>query len=1191
MRKIITLIVAYQLIFSQAFLMASDIENIVRNDTIRDNMRNSSLPSNIPFLGYTESFHAEHVKLIDKHDLSQYEGKEVYVGYGIFDGGENYCKYVDLPNPPAQKIDVKFKDFKKFNNKTYGILRDGDVTYNSCKAIVESYGGIVATPLNRGDDSIIRSFKVDNWIGIFRSDCSQDYVSYTGETLNYSNWTALEDNSECENSELNAVQTTSMSWRKVSKNDTKKCIIEISSPFADRPIKFCAPWWRVERTYTKPENMNINGLNLFSINQADVPELYNVCTEMNSEAIAAIDNNETYEFQCTTYFDSTMGSECLESPMQPQCKVSECKGYVENACKHIRTVTPLKDYTKIIIQENGSEVSVKGKVNIRTQIYECPMVVPSNDDCIKKSSVVAYPKECPGSECDAKKECYSIATNSDDFLACDAKFSCEKIYPLIDRLPASEDLVNGELKFLRGECSDGTELRFPVNIQDKTDKICKLYSTIEETKEITEKCFSDRQFHDIVLNMSITNDDFYQDDPDCVRTNNIVDARPVRNVIFDISFNGLSENVISKITMPNNKNILNTVGQSTYIRNFAESRLIVRSENGSVIEDNSANSIGGCPLLDSGSEETVGSWMEYKLKPIFEKDLIQVRLNSTTVQISGTLDNSSCGLLADSIGGIKKSNDSNCRIERPSTAQDNIFYSIEAGVESGDENDPDRLLIYKSEVTTYNATQCNDWAICLNADGIIDAGGRCVATQIDTSLSNPEVEETTEELTDCKPPSGIDQVTSTINGLTDIFLIEDKIEGSWGYASNYFSTAHVSNVVSINGKEAFPIVQPSLISDQLDYLSKIQQGSITTKKPRILAGLLTGTDTGAALLYAEVLGGVVAVVVVLLVALFGKKRKYNEESVYWVLYKDIPKLFYIKGPYDNRIVSDMGSFMRVKYSIGGEDPGETPVFGWANFSGTLRSGGDFETFMANLFKRKQQTFACLGFDIAQTPRTNKELGYEVPGFPGCKWYHTSCNKYSIGPVEDYSTTLLKRMGGFFLGATNSISIVTPYIGDYEVEGYNQYGEILGTFIIKENDFINESDSTMAYAQVPFAQNMQLAEGMTDGAQDGACRDVQMVEFGGGVSGIYYENQDSGGVYNSACEKSQDNYVQDHSLTKIKIRPLNQEDFIDLELSLPMPYANRIKLVTMSTKEIRKYRCYLDFENCSEDDFIRDSEDN
>ena len=183
------------------------------------------------------------------------------------------------------------------------------------------------------------------------------------------------------------------------------------------------------------------------------------------------------------------------------------------------------------------------------------------------------------------------------------------------------------------------------------------------------------------------------------------------------------------------------------------------------------------------------------------------------------------------------------------------------------------------------------------------------------------------------------------------------------------------------------------------------------------------------------------------------------------------------------------------------------------------------------------------------------------------------------------------MGGYFVGADNSVSIVTPFIGDYEIEGYNQYGELLGRFTIMEDDFLNESESRTAHAQVPFAQNMKLAEGITDGAQDGACRDVQMVEFGGGVSGIYWENQDSGGVYNSGCEKSNDEYVKDHSLTKIKIRPLNQDDFIDLELALPMPYANRVKLVTMSTKEIRKYRCYLDFDECSEDDFIRDSEDN
>ena len=159
----------------------------------------------------------------------------------------------------------------------------------------------------------------------------------------------------------------------------------------------------------------------------------------------------------------------------------------------------------------------------------------------------------------------------------------------------------------------------------------------------------------------------------------------------------------------------------------------------------------------------------------------------------------------------------------------------------------------------------------------------------------------------------------------------------------------------------------------------------------------------------------------------------------------------------------------------------------------------------------------------------------------------------------------------------------PYIGDYEVQAYDKNNELLGEMTILEGDFLTETATELGNAQLNFGLNMSLAAGLREGARDESCREDYMVEWGGGVSGIYAEERKTATSAN--CQKSNDTYVKDHSMTVLKIRSTSVDDWFIINLTYPMPYANKVRLVSLNNKEIREYRCYDPFGDCGEDDFI------
>jgi hypothetical protein len=200
------------------------------------------------------------------------------------------------------------------------------------------------------------------------------------------------------------------------------------------------------------------------------------------------------------------------------------------------------------------------------------------------------------------------------------------------------------------------------------------------------------------------------------------------------------------------------------------------------------------------------------------------------------------------------------------------------------------------------------------------------------------------------------------------------------------------------------------------------------------------------------------------------------------------------------------------------------------------------------------------------------------GYPGKgKWYKFKWHK-RLTKIDSDNIFINKPINSLYLGATNTVSIFVPYLGDYLVTAYSSTGNILGQKLIKTDDFIPGTATRMSYANINFATSSQfgIAEGVPDGNLTGACRYDMATEWGGGVSGVYYEHHTPQG---NVCAKSNDEYVQTNYADYITIRPIKSNEEFKIKMIRPMPYANRFNLVTYGKLEKRKYICYIKDDQC------------
>ncbi len=1190
----LTTFLSFQLIVGQNFIYAADTAGSYdrTNQQIESFMKNS-VPSEIPFIEYMEQFVRSHTKPIEGYNLNQFVGKKAFVGYGVYDKGQNFCKYIEQPGldptKATDKLETYFTTFGSFNNRSYAVSLN-QMSYDNCVQLTNKFGGYPVSISNYAENAYVAGrYSNVKWLGIERADCLSPYYAKDGKLQDYFNWSSkIENTDSCNPGELLISQNQFGTWNKTNEDSLKYCVMEINSPEINRPTKICAPWWRIEREYEKEKQTNFSGVDIYSINQADIPENFNVCTRYQSDInMTAEQNKPPRTVTCTSYYDATVAPECINNTIQPICYVDECAGYIKNACRLTEQLTPLKDYTKTQVEKNGAMVWIKGKDQIKTNVYSCPPSPVSLKKCEEESSVIIYPKECPGSQCDALKQCIYNATTTADKTACSTTYTCTKIYGNPD-LPVFD--ANNKLTGLEGYCPDGSKLFFQANIQDKESKKCIKYDSYEVTEEVTQKCVLNRTFADYTVDMSITGSDIYMNNPDCIRLNNLIDARPLQIINLKYKNNGYGKNVMKRALINGNNDLVYEGGSTEYFTDAATKNLDMFG-NPSTAEVPTINVTGS--VTSSGQEDTTCN--------IFDSTWDQ--RNNLVFTKNGTYDSSVYGLYMKDDGSamyIKFYNitsDANCATKK--TEKGGTSYSYDAVTDiclvytprlTGDifrvmKGDDPATFITKNAITKQ---QCSSYASCLGGTFNSTSYQSAATSECEISVGDnlvPESTATTTEVVvplpgECVPTPVEGTYQTQLDGTQDIFFVEEDTEGAFGYYSNYTSHPYKHNFISIDNKEILPLKEIPIINDPLVYESKFTQVSILSKSPNWLIGGIAGVGSGMAVGSFGTGLPIAIAVTVIVAAIFGKKQKYNEQNGSWIVYKLVPINRYVQNiyGYDHRIIDRNADGTPKLY-------GNTYklIYWKMDWSTGTQKPGDFLNIIKSYFNFKKTTLMCGGWFSAEIPKVANGVEENVVvGYPSCKWYDLSCDKRNTGVFNYNKNPFYKRMNNVYMGASNTVTVVVPYLGDYEVKAYDKNENLLAQTTIYEGEFLQVSEDKAKYAQAMFGRNMDLASGVSEGTTRDACRFDLMVEWGGGVSGIYYEN-DTTGVY-SGCAKSNDTYVKDHAATKLTIRPLNSDTPFVINLTKPNPFPNRIFIATLNEKEVRMYRCFDPFQDCLSENF-------
>lgn len=531
-----------------SFSVFSQAEQIVKDRNASVEIMDGSKVSDIPYGYYTDALSPQMIKIIGSLNMSAESNKRLFAGYGVYDKQEKNCKYLDT-GIEQHDFDLKFEKLKTFNGHSYAISRDA-LTLSQCKALTATYSGYIFSPSNYiENDSVIgdntRLYGEEAWLGFYRNNCASDYLNGLDETQTYKNFYETID--DCDVSQLFTYKKAGSSlWWKDNPNSIRKCIIEIDSEDVTRPVQVCAPWWRVERTYKLPpqDEILINGvsLDLYSINQATLPMRMTTCLEYPPEtnSTSAPDRSVV----CKTYYDITMSPECRIDIIQPQCFVDTCEGYIKNVCSR-NDVQPtadgnVKDYQWGYITENGNKQRVKVKEKIRSYAYTCPPSGISLEKCTLSGDVVVFPYQCDEAVCTEYKKCIGSKTMTRQ--ECHDLHPCEEVYG-----DSSQPVVEGgKLVGFRAKCGETSIINRNIDkLSKQTDK-CVKYKTIVDVVTEDKKCTNEATAVDYEVNTTITEPDIYFSREDCVRHNDVVNARPKINLTFDYTNNGFFDLALVK---------------------------------------------------------------------------------------------------------------------------------------------------------------------------------------------------------------------------------------------------------------------------------------------------------------------------------------------------------------------------------------------------------------------------------------------------------------------------------------------------------------------------------------------------------------------------------------------------------------------------------------------------------------------
>lgn len=1182
MPKMIRIFYVVLLLATTAF--ATDV--LIRPPEVQEDVVSASQPSDLPFGAYYDSFVRETRQIIDALDLSVGAGKRLFVGYGLYDIDEQYCKYVPMPGQDIDKFNTLFYLDVERNGHTYFMSRE-TMTYSECRAAAETYGAQVIVPETEAEINYLAlaHYKNENlWLGIYRHDCDHQYVTENGVLQHYFNW-PNDREPDCKEPYTNvALIGGTLQWRAADSLEKNRCVVEFDGPDYTRPEKICAPWWRLERTYLH-EDSNLtaySNFNIDSMKQVDVPLNVFVCMEYEDQNLTTttVDPEGYRDVQCTSYYSVNAAPTCIYDMHSELCKVDECLGYVKDVCELKDEYVPYKDYTKGVIQRDGQKVVVRTKDKIVLHQYKCPPSPPSINRCINRQRVAVWPQECPDGT-------------------------------LVYGSPDNPHIVDGELVGLRAMCPDGvTEIESPVDKQDRMVRKCLEYYTEEVNETKIQRCTVDRTYQDFTVNTALGEVDNYEDNASCIRMNRIEEARPPVETIIDYVSRGFSKVAVKKAYVDGRESELLDDNTTSYILDIDTMEL---APTFPPIENQQISPVYPdicTPYQDAWSSEAFKDFA-----PVAEGGhgalKKHIELDSGLIAF-GAMEYSACLDIAADYNGSKVYDSGDDTIEDIATLARLGFTT--ADVYTADANgtviptstaecvldtatlmDDTINLISAEPVTTFiapglNKLQCVELSQCFGfvVDNFLDYGTpddiedcRLVEPAVGEEVYyDPQLDDADViidyQIYQLQPsssgdwPRTIDEkhgsIVTHINGYSDIFSIQQFTPGAFAEYTSFYTQHYRDNLISVNGANVSPIDPWPILEEDLIYDYDFKQRTITTRTPDFLN--MTQEDF---LSMSEWMGtqNVPLMRALHITAILINKTYYlGEEWIDWELYKPMPDHYYL-SPYGYDWRVNKGVVLTYY---------EVDNF----FTGTIDGPLRFIQMLHELKDIKTAQFLEMDISESTVDSLTQDIEYKpVLGWPKCKWYEITCDYALETQKSDNGIPVKKLTTSYYFGATNTMSIVVPYIGDYRLKAYDRDGAVLAETTVYKDAFVDTA-SMVQVADVFFGTNMDLAPDITDGNLSNACRYSKMAEWGGGLSGIYYEMQDDG--VGMSCQKSDDAYVKAHAATKITVQPLDMEEAFVVELERPLPFANRTLLVTLGEVESRKYRCFDEYEECSEDGY-------
>lgn len=1174
-------------------------------------------------------------------DLSDYPNAHIYFGYGVYDKENRQCMNIDAPAADGSSVESAFVDFNVYNGHSYGISFSA-MPFAQCQSLASKYSGYPAMITTSEENNALAGYYPEHsfWISTHRASCSDLYLDARGREQQFFKWP--NGGVICDSIRLNAVQGLGVSsWTPVNGNENHFCVVEFESPDYTKPIKSCAPWWTVEREYPIParnrytvtgrdKNGDPMAFDVRSIHQKDIPRNVEVCTKRSGTELTQV---ATQEVVCNSYYSINRSPRCAIDIKQELCEVNECQGTIQNSCTLIESQpAPLQYAKQLVLNEYGEEKWVRGKEEIMMHKYECPVYTGGNG-CLSSSIVSILPQPCPGTDVDAEgNETRPIRVYGDpgipgkydgdgnivamygrcpngDLVEIPVDLYRQNSKKCLDYAQITENRSRDEVCTLSRSYADytvGSGITEPDAFVDNND--CIRLNSVDDARPDQELIISYdlRGFADMAIVKATIDGDIVDNSPTPLGSYYMQQVLAGGNygdeVIEGPSVDEqLASYDLSAVHTPDC-----TLWQDGAFRTYLETlknlgvrnsydtpygELLWLGDRLKLQCETAADSIGATILygandlnatevaardaileatygisvtgLDSGDilQESDGNFttdgclLNY-IHPVVSGDAFnQLKFNATGSSASLDIEMKTPGVM-DYLG---------CRDLAACTFSDIQNTSLYSG----------------SEICRLSATENSGDDAWDEIKAEVNAE---IAAQAAASQAEPETAEEaivfSQTSTTLNPDS--------IDGLGSVYALIEYTHGSsgLGYFSNYSSRNYECNVVNINGKVAHPLRSHPLIDEDLfeDYWfsghTYINASVHSTVATSIGMGAGGGIDTydGATYMMAAFTGGVSFVTGYVVSVLSGGQKCFDmhvKSTVYDPL--DPNAYHYVANPvvpYETRKlgISPTSNDAAVIYN----------EYDYATKNGCLPKSAQSKFFEA-LKETKTVSYKemNINMDSYDWPEWERTMGRGYPHRDVWKPWEKRSKSYSGGwGTLEHPKYHRRKVSVHWLDATNAVTVVLPYRGDYEFEAYNKYGDLLASTIVYSTAFTSTGQS-LKWTPVNLGTAMvTTAPGVSS---NGACFDDPMVEVGGGVSGAYYELGETGYHSGFACDQSNFNYVKENAITAIKVRATSSMQKFSIKLPKPLTLINRIFAVNLDQTEEKIYRCYDPFNDdlCTE----------